>query len=380
MIQEFGGVKPAYIKTIRRQQNETYKNAVKAISNDNLEKGYQILDSFGAIKESQSFAEMTTNAAKEYADALQKKENTLVVATTHAQGKATTQSIRVELKERNLLAEEEKSFTTQTNLSYTEAQKKDAANYGKGMSIQFHQNAKGIKRGSVFDVLGRDKEGKILIADKDKNQTTLSLEQSKKFSVYRKEELPLAKGDRIRITQNGFSTGKKRLNNGNILQVKGFDKSGNIIASNGKKEVTLGKDYRNFTHGYYTTSPASQGKSVNRVIIMQSTSTGKAASKEQFYVSASRGKFAISVYTDDKDHLLKSIKNSSQRMTAGEVAKNSQSKANPLLDKMKKMAAIYRAGLSKMSDSWHNSRDSRTIVSLTTKPVKPVSRGPIRTK
>jgi hypothetical protein len=33
--------------------------------------------------------------------------------------------------------------------------------------------------------------------------------------------------------------------------------------------------------------------------------TGKAASKEQFYVSASRGKFAISIHTDDKQSLLK---------------------------------------------------------------------------
>ena len=55
IIQEFGGVKPAYISTIRRQQNEDYKQAIKAISKDDLEKGYQILDSFGAIKERENF-------------------------------------------------------------------------------------------------------------------------------------------------------------------------------------------------------------------------------------------------------------------------------------------------------------------------------------
>ena len=108
IIQDFGGVKPAYITTIRRQQNEQYKQAIKAISNDKLDKGYKLLDDFGAIKESQSFTEMTQKASKEYADAIQKKEGVLVVAPTHAQGKATTEAIRSELKERNLLSNDEK--------------------------------------------------------------------------------------------------------------------------------------------------------------------------------------------------------------------------------------------------------------------------------
>ena len=319
---------------------------------------------------------MKAGAAKEYADSVQKKENTLVVATTHAQGKDLTETIRSELKERKLLSKEEKAFTVQTNLSLTEAQKGDTANYSKGMSIQCHQNDKGIKRGARFDVLGKTEKG-ILIADENKNQRLLNLDQSKKFSVYRKEEISLAKGDKIRISQNGFSNEKKRLNNGNILEVTGFDKKGNILASSGRNDVTLDKDFRNFSHGYYTTSPASQGKSVNRVIIMQATGTGKAASKEQFYVSASRGKFAISVYTDDKNYLLRSIQRSSQRMTAGEIVK--ENKNGPLMDKMKKMASIYRAGLSKMKDVWHNQKD-RSLVRLNSQVIKPKASGPIRTK
>lgn len=103
------------------------------------------------------------------------------------------------------------------------------------------------------------------------------------------------------------------------MTVHGFDKGGNVLAFKGDKAkniITLDKDYRNMTHGYYTTSPASQGKSVDKVIVMQSSASGKASSKEQFYVSASRGKFSISVYTDDKQYLLKSVKQSTTRTTA----------------------------------------------------------------
>jgi|GEM_PF-2536939 len=181
-------------------------------------------------------------------------------------------------------------------------------------------------------------------------------------------EIKLAKGDKIRITQNGFDLGKKRLNNGNILDIKGFDKEGNITASTGRKSVKLGKDFGHLTHGYYTTSQASQGKSVNRVIMLQTMASGKASSKEQFYVSASRGKFSISIHTDDKDHLMRAVQRSSQRMTATEIANKTQDSINNKKQLLKKINTIYKTGASKISGAWKKSKE---MISFSPKP-KPV--------
>jgi hypothetical protein len=312
-------------------------------------------------------------------EALKAKENVLIVATTHAQGKAVTETIREKLKTEGYLDGNEQVFKTQKNLSYTDAQKQDSANYSKGMIVQFHQNAKGgIKRGTKYHVSGKNENGEVLLAiENKKEKIKLPLKEASKFSVYSSEEMSLAMGDKIRVTQNGFSKDQKRLNNGNILSVKGFDKKGDIIASTGRNELVLSKDYGNLTHGYYTTSPASQGKSVNRVIIMQSSQTGKAASKEQFYVSASRGKFAISIHTDDKQGLLRNVQRSSQRMTASEVAKTE----TIMKDKLKKIGSIYRAGLSKvanLNEKWQNKKES--IISMVSKPPKPIKHVPVRTK
>ena len=60
----------------------------------------------------------------------------------------------------------------------------------------------------------------------------------------------------------------------------------------------------------------------------RTTYTGRAASKEQFYVSASRGRFSLSVYTDDKDYLLRSVQQSSKRMTASELSQSHNLKLN----------------------------------------------------
>ena len=345
IIQSFGGIKPHYLTNIKRQQQSDYKQAVSAISNGEVLKGIDSLDKMGAIKEHGSSIDTVNAAAKDYVDSTKGNNNVLLVATTHAQGKNATDMIRNSLKEAGKLSEDEKSFTVQQDLSFTEAQKQEVLNYAPGMAVQFHQNVKGgFKRGAKYDVVGVKDNAVLLKSEGSPGiaspQVALPIASAQAFSVYRKEQIDVAVGDKLRITQNGFSANKKRLNNGNILTVTGFDQEGNIMGIRGKTKVTLDKGYRNLTHGYYTTSPASQGKTANKVIILQDSSSGRAASKEQFYVSASRGKFEIAIHTDDKTALRRSAQRSSLRITAtGAVNKRKESRAHMKLWKLSKAYA-----------------------------------------
>ena len=67
-----------------------------------------------------------------------------------------------------------------------------------------------------------------------------------------------------------------------------------------------------------TTSHASQGKTVDRVIIGQSAESFPASSREQFYVSVSRGRQQATIYTDDKKALLAAVSRSDDRLAANE--------------------------------------------------------------
>src|SRR5262249_54961033 len=121
-------------------------------------------------------------------------------------------------------------------------------------------------------------------------------------------------------------------------------------------EVVIDKNYRNFSHGYYTTSIASQSKTVNHVLILQTSQTGKAASKEQFYVSASRGKFEISIYTDDKDNLLASIQRSSTRISATEFLAPAKEKnrVQVIKEKLQKIGEASRSHVTHTRDALIN--------------------------
>ena len=92
IIEKFGGIKPARISKIQRQKNVDYREAVKTISNGNIEKGYLALEQMGAIKETDDFEQTRANVAQEYANCIKAKENVLIVATTHNQGKAVTET------------------------------------------------------------------------------------------------------------------------------------------------------------------------------------------------------------------------------------------------------------------------------------------------
>ena len=102
--------------------------------------------------------------------------------------------------------------------------------------------------------------------------------------------------------------------------------------------MILDAEQGNFAHGYVTTSHASQGKTVKHVLIAQSTDYGGAASAEQFYVSVSRGKKSVEIFTDNKAELRDQIQRSHQRLSAFGLLKN-----QPDTDKANKEHADFMA-------------------------------------
>ncbi len=293
LILEKSKIKSVRVNEIQRQRsNPEYKDVVRHIAANDQFRAFQGLEKMNAIHEIEIADSRYSAIAKDYASSAKSKRSVAVIAPTHAEGETVTFYIRNELKNQKLIGKEEQLFTVQKKLSPTEEEKRDKIYYQEGMAIQFNQNAKGFKRGAVYDVMGKDEKGNVMIGS-DGIFQPLPFKETSKFSVHQKASITLSKGDVIRITQNGFSMNKKRLDNGANLRVKGFDNDRNIIVSTGNQDITIRRDYRNFSYGYCATSHSSQGETVDKVIISQSSISRGAASREQFYVSVSRGKMAL---------------------------------------------------------------------------------------
>lgn len=317
LLSRYAGLRVAEVTQIQRQELEGYKKAIEHLSKGDLRTAFRRLDELGAFVEVESEEERYSRLAADCISLGGRKMNfPLVVSPTHAEGAKVTEAIRQARSEAGQLGAE-RVFAQFHGLQWSEAERSLPENYREGFLVQFHQNAKGFGRGELFRVIGARESGCIEVRGEKGNTRILDLKLASRFTVFEERMIQLAKGDMIKITRNGESLNGKRLNNGNLLMVADFTKSGDIKLSNG---AVLSSGHGHLAYGYCQTSHSSQSRSVRHVLVAQSEHSGLAASREQFYVSCSRGKQTIRIYTDSREGLQASVGNSSVRMSGVELA------------------------------------------------------------
>jgi len=330
LLEEEAGIVPAEIKEIKRQKG-AYKEAVKSLAEGRTADGFRRLDELGWIREVER-EDRHKQMASDYVDAIRHGKTALAVSPTHAEGDRITAEIRRELRATKQLGDKERSFKVLESSNLTAAERGDAVNYAPGNVLVFHQNAKGFTRGDRMHL---------------NNDSRVPVEYADRFQLYYASTLNLARGDRVRITRNGLTAdGKHRLNNGAIYEVKDFDKGGNIVLDNGWQ---VGSDFGFLTHGYVVTSHASQGKTVDHVLVGQGSESFVASSREQFYVSASRARQQVTVYTDDKEALLEAVNHTDERVSATELVNGAHRQAMLVRQQLaeRAMADRDRAGANR---------------------------------
>ncbi len=317
LLETHGGITPAEVRTVRRQEHEAYREACSRLNAGDLERGFETLRNMGAIRE---VADDTRAAelAGTYVETVTSGRSALVVSPTHGEGRAVTERIRECLRESKLIGQRDASIEQLRPRQLTEAEKQDATVYRPGDVVAFHQNvAGGTRRSDRVLVTGVSDRTVTATRQRDGQEIALPLELAKRFEVYEKSDLGVAKGDQIRITKNGRThDGKHRLNNGSIYEVKGLTKDGKIRLTNG---WTLPKGFGHLTHGYCVTSHAAQGRTVDHLILAQSSDSAGAGDRKQFYTSVTRGRKAVTIFTDDANRLLKSVLRDRSRVSATEL-------------------------------------------------------------
>jgi len=301
LLEDEAGLPVAEVSEIMRQKRAEYIAAVQDLSEGHTEAGFDKLDRLGWVQEIADVDQRQRQIAADYVQAVQQGKSCLVVAPAKIEGEKVTAAIREELKAVGRLGGKEREFLRLDSTDWTEAERGDAVNYDGGEVLVFQKPAKGFQKGQRVQV---------------DNPATAPLDKAARFQAYRPGSLRIVAGDVLRITKNGFTRDKKRLNNGMLVQVKGFTRQGDIELKNG---WVIDKYYGFIAPGYVLTSFASQGKSPDRVLIAQSADSFPASSREQFYVSCSRGKESCTVYTSDRDELRKAIHWSDPKLTATEL-------------------------------------------------------------
>jgi conjugative relaxase-like TrwC/TraI family protein len=327
-IEKHAGLKPAVIRSIRRQdpklgettQQRTfirdYRKAVKLAADGKIADSFDALDRLGCVREVNDESRREV-IASEYLAAVGRKERTLVVAQTREEVRQINEAIHDKLAEAGVLGEGSVLKTYQP-VDLDEAQKRDARFYHEGQSAYFIRGYGRFARGEFYSIAGTTEKGVVL--EKNGARSTMSFRYADRFIVAAEKETAIAVGERLQLKFNGKSREGLRLNNGELVTVREIAGDGSLVLEGGKGvRKTLNPSQRLFTRGYAVTSYGSQGKTVDSVMLADATNRA-ATNAQQWYVSISRGRKKVTVFTTDKEELRANIQQCGERALALDLA------------------------------------------------------------
>ncbi|RRJ97304.1 conjugative relaxase [Opitutaceae bacterium TAV4] len=319
-IEQYSDVKPVRLETIRRQDPERmrtveqkkfvtkYREAVQAAAAGDLGKSFRLLDEMGCIQELDT-EECYQKLAKAYCEAVSgdRPQKVLAVAQTWAEVREANAAIRQKLQEVKKLGRGV-TVTAWQPSGLTEAQKRDARFLCKfqsgpdaGMGAYFVRDYGRFKKGDLCEIAGLGEQGVLL--RKEGLVTEVSHEYAERFVVAESHSVEVATGERLLMKFNGKSVEGRAIRNGDLVTVKKVLSDGRIrVTGEDGKRKTLSAGQRMFVPGYAVTSYASQGKTVDTVLLAHANGE-TLVNRQQWYVGISRARGKIAVFTGDKEAL-----------------------------------------------------------------------------
>ena len=324
-IERYSGIAPVELHTIRRQDPalarddyersriKQYRKAVEVAAAGKLVESFKRLDQMGAIVAC-GLGEQADKLADEYLKLAEQKASAVVVSQTWLEVHRVNSRVRDALKSKGLLGVNDVSIQALEKCDLTNAQKRDERFYPKDGVIVFNQKVRQAAPGANGRLLGIVKTG--VLVEVDGKCVTVSNKLLDKITVCLPREVPVAAGERLHLKANRKLAAGARTTNGELVTVKAVRADGGIELADGR---VLEKGFREFMPGYAVTSYGSQGKTVDHVLF--SDSTIKAATNaQQWYVTISRGRRGIRIFTPDKIQLRENLVRSGHRPLALELA------------------------------------------------------------
>jgi hypothetical protein len=312
LLQDFGEMEVASVDEIQRQRG-TYKHIVELAEARETKELFELMTAANFIWEG-TIEERQKQLAQDYLSIMEKGKSALVVAPSHLECQDVTEGIREALKQRGVL-KKGKDWEILRNLSWTNAEKSDPEHYEEGLVVQINGHVKGYSLGEKLEVVSVTES--TVLGRSEGRFKEIPLATPKAFGVYERGSIELCEGDRIRITGNHRTADEHAVINGSLFTVKRFDHQGRIVLDNGWR---LDKDFGHLRWGYAVTSFTSQSKDVDWVLVAQSPEMSYGASgANQFYVSLSRGREGVRVYTTSIEGLQEMVSLERERLMATEV-------------------------------------------------------------
>lgn len=308
MLQERSGLETVEIKEIKRQRTEEYKELVNKVIEKDTGAVIAELEKKGNLIETKHMRLALDKAAEEYSS------DTLILANSNRERRELNKLIRGDLQKNNLVGQEDQQYRIREDARFDGIEKNKAVNYQVGNIIQFSKAVPGVPSGAEGIVSGIDTERNVIKAlmDNKGKLETREIDLSKygdRLNVYRHADIKLAQGDKVLFTKNDKDLKIDNNTEATVLSV-GQDTL-KVQIKDRELEINT-KEYPYIDHGYAMTVHKSQGKSVEKVVVLANTQTEN--TYNSFYVGVTRGKQELKIITDDITRFKDQIKNEDRKL------------------------------------------------------------------
>ena len=313
-LQEFARVPVFRLTEIRRQRDPAYRRAVAMLARRDAFGAFQEFNRLGAVRELPGDG-LWRAAAGDYVRTVRAGKSCLAISPVWSEIHEFTRAVREQLKLAKLVAPEDRPVTTVQSLQWTAEERRRLQNYQPGDVVSFHSASGIFRKGDVVSAVRRD-DRFLIVRDAAGQERRLDPWRTGGFDVGLAREIELAVGDRLLIRANLPAA---KLRNGDLVEVIAFGTDDSITCRDGR---VLPGWFREFSHGYATTSHASQGKTVDRGILLMADDGIAAGNLKHAYVSNSRFRESQVIYTSDKKAACEAMMRPADRKLALELAES----------------------------------------------------------
>lgn len=307
------------MKEIVRQKNMQLRGAVYDIIDNRIDSALQrisvqqqnlVAREKGAVGPESAFQETDSPVRAIVQDwsgrTPEVQRNTLIITQLNADRHAVNEGIRESLLTRGALGNKAITIPVLDKISHTRHEFNQIGAWQTGMVVKRgdrYQDVLAVDRNGTT-VTVRDEEGKIgLYSPKELITGDVQL--------FQRREREVREGDLLRYTATDREHGQMA---NQRFTVKSVNDNGDIVLQSASGNTTINpkttRVQQHVDYAWAVTGYGAQGTSSDYVIALEGTEGGRKAlaTRRAFYISASRSKEHVQIYTDGKDDWAKAVK------------------------------------------------------------------------
>jgi conjugative relaxase-like TrwC/TraI family protein len=323
------GLEAVRLDEIRRQRDDALRAVVVHASEGRTREAAASLEALGKVVEHRDPVARHAAVVKDYL-ATPHGQTCLVIAPSNEERRDLNRRVREALIEAGTVDKASFRTTIRVSRGLTLAEKKEAQAYQVGDWLTF-------QRGSRLYAIPQGATGTVTAVDGARRTVAVELEGGRKAvfaparyagaDVSGLEIRRFAVGDRIQYREAQKPEGRRiqgqgfRIANGDTAIIRKLDlETGRarveLEGSRRQVDLDLGR-VQPVDHAYALTSHASQGRTVDRSLVVVDTSHSRElVNRQQFYVSISRARQEAKVYTSSREELGAAVGRDAEKASA----------------------------------------------------------------